>query len=510
MDTLFSSDKNSFSAIVDRLLGSFGARMDTTPGSVLRILTEAYAREMATFYATLELAHRAGYLDTAEGDALDNVVELLGIRRARAGLLLGKVELRRSTPAPGDIDIPAGWRVTGVSLDSKPLPIFEALEDAVLRRGETRVVVPVQQAQEDTKEAAEFQVINPGSLTVMPRPLPGIEAVTNPEPLQRHSEDETDDSLRARARAALRDTSKGTLEALAAAVREQGVQRVTVQEPSDGPPGVVEVIISDAGFEQNPEAVQRVEKAIRLTKAAGIRAQLRYARSIYLQPEFLVEPSDPELDAGGFERLAGALRDALASFIETLQAGENVSRRRLEAVLFAHPGVRQVSELQMKTFVRAPSGKGGFELVAEDVSREYGAARDWRMDALQKATFDLKARPPRISRLRPPVYRLHLVVSRSVSDRRPAEAVQQAIRSTLEEYEALLAGGEKAGNDKPEIVWPPLEAALKQGAGVVKLLSLVVTTTDGATVTLTEKGAPYPTAKTPRLVLASVETMEQA
>src|SRR4029078_12743682 len=105
--------ETSFSKIVERLLESMGTRLDSNTGSIARTLAEAYAREMATFYAMLELSHESGYLDTAKGGALDNVVALLGITRARAGRLTGSVEFSRTSPAPDDIGIPSGTRVTG-------------------------------------------------------------------------------------------------------------------------------------------------------------------------------------------------------------------------------------------------------------------------------------------------------------------------------------------------------------------------------------------------------------
>jgi uncharacterized phage protein gp47/JayE len=513
--SLIPPEETSFSAIVDRLLSNLGPGTDTHAGSMARTLAEAYAREMATFYAMMELAHRSGYLDTAEGAALDNVVAVLGLERARAGRLTGEVEFSRASPAPDDIGIPAGRQVTGLSADSKPLPLFETLEEAVLRRGETRVIVRVQEIQDDSEASRQAPaVINPGRLVIMPRPVLGIEAVTNRTPLRRTGEDETDDSLRARARTALRDGEKGTLEAIAAAVRQQGVQQVTVREPEDAPPGVIDVLVGDAGFEQDAQGVARVEAAIRVSKAAGIRVRLRYARTVYFQVGFQVEPVDPDMDEATFDRLRRELQQALARFAKDLPVGETVSRRKLEAILFGNPAVRRISDLEVETFVWGvdPANPLDKVLVKEDRSRVYGPGRDWRMDSLETAAVDLERKPPRISRLRPIIWRLDLVVSLPGTDARTPEQVRQALRAAVDFYAARLAEDVQA-NREARITWDDLQAALKTQARVEALLACNITLETGLAVVLARTGealapgqlAALPLKKDARLVLGDAE-----
>lgn len=509
--SLVPPEETSFSAIVARLLSNLGPGADTNTGSMARTLAEAYAREMATFYAMMELAHRSGYLDTAEGAALDNVVAVLGLERARAGRLTGEVEFSRASPAPDDIGIPAGRVVTGPPLDSKPLPLFETQQDAVLRRGETRLVVRVQELREDDASSPGPSVIDPGRLTVMPRPVLGIEAVTNRSPLRRTGEDETDDSLRARARNALRDGEKGTLEAIAAAVRQQGVQQVTVREPEDAPPGVVDVLVGDPDFELDTGAVARVEGAIRASKAAGIRARLRYARTVYFQVSFRVEPVDPDLDEAAFDRLRRDLNQSLARFARELPVGTAVSRRKLEAVLYANPAVRRIHELVVETFVWGEDAAkpGDKVLVKETRVREQGPDRDWSMDPLETAAVDVERRPPRISRSRPLTWRLDLVVSLPASDVRTPEQVRQALRGAVDSTAARLAQQLQASREAL-IDWSALQGDLKALARVDALLSCTVTLETGLAVSLGAPGTPgvstaLPLKKDVRLVLGNAE-----
>ncbi|AKQ66599.1 hypothetical protein A176_003511 [Myxococcus hansupus] len=474
----------SFSAIVDRLLENLGPDIDKNAGSMARTLAESYGREMATFYAMLELAHRSGYVDTAEGAALDNVVAVLSIARARAGRLTGDVEFSRSSPAPEDIGIPSGRRVTGMLSENAPLPAFETLEDVVLRRGETRVVAPVREVQDDSDASRNAPpTIDPGKLNVMPRPVLGIEAVTNRAPIRRTSQEETDANLRARARASLRDGEMGTLEAIAAAVRQQGVQQVTVREPPDAPPGIIEVLVGDPDFEHQPDGVQRVERAIRDTKAAGIRVRLGYSRTIYLRPVFQVEPVDPDLDEAAFDRLRRELWQALARFVEGVPAGELLSRRRLEAVLFAHPAVRHVSDITVRTYVWDAQRKA----LVDGPRRELGL--DWKFQPNEKPAIDLVKAPPDISRARPLVYRLDLVVSLPGSDRRTPEQVRQSLRGAVEAYSSRIITDAQATKQPQSVVsWDSLRAALGKEAGAEELLFATLTTDKGLSLTLEKTG----------------------
>ncbi|MCE9671261.1 baseplate J/gp47 family protein [Myxococcus stipitatus] len=490
--SLIPPEQTTFSAIVERLLTNMGAGTDPNVGGMARTLAEAYAREMATFYAMMELAHRAGYVDTAEGAALDNVVAVLGIKRAPAGRLTGNVEFSRATPAPDDIGIPAGRRVTGVTSDGQPLPLFETMEDATLFKGETRIVVPVQEVQDESEaDRSAPSVVDPGQVTIMPRPILGIETLSNPGPLRRGGEKETDENLRARARTSLRDGEKGTLESIGAAVRQQGVKQVTVREPADAPPGIVDVLVGDTDFELDVEAVARVEKAIRESKAAGIRARLLYARSVYFQVDFQVEPIREDMDEATFDRLRRQLQEALSLHMNDLPVGTTVSRRKLEAVLYGNEGVRRITGMQVTTHVwgknpRPPPEK---DLVPEEESREYGIDRDWRLGPLDAPRIDLAKKPPRIVRLRPPLWRFDLVVALLNGEARSPEQIRESLRAALVLYGARLA--EDAQNGQPaEITWDSIEQHLATHARIDALLNCDIRLETGITVTLVDTPPP--------------------
>jgi len=70
---------------------------DLNPGSVVRTIVEAISREVEYLYAQLDQAYLSGFLDTAEAEALDLVVWLLGVRRKPPQPSSGFVTFGRGT-----------------------------------------------------------------------------------------------------------------------------------------------------------------------------------------------------------------------------------------------------------------------------------------------------------------------------------------------------------------------------------------------------------------------------
>lgn len=422
MSAIYPDDTTdtSFAGVATRLLG-FAGRSNDTVGGVARTLLEAFAREMAIFYATLDAAHRSGFLDTAEGPALDHVVAILGIRRARAGRLTGKVEFSRAIAAQHDIVIPAGRRVTGVLAD-KPLPLFETVEEVVLARGQTRVVAEVQEVQEADSPAAP-PLLNPGVLTIMPRPVLGVESVRNIEPLSRRQSDESDTQLRARAGTVLRESQHGTVEAIAAAVREQGVANVEVRELGELPPGVLRVIISDPGFEADTDAQKRVTAALLVAKPAGIRVQVDFQRTLKLALQAELELADLRLDERGRARVAAELADAVVQAAAGLPPAAAVRKQKLTAPLIAHPAIAglQSATLSLRGIDLAtrPALPGGDLYIGP-------------LEAIALERADVK-----ISWFRRPTLELELVVDNPGS----ADATIATVREVIGQYNDFIRAG---------------------------------------------------------------------
>jgi hypothetical protein len=439
-----------FQSVSKRLTESLvksGLISDTTTGGVAQILAETFAREMATFYAILEKAHAAGYLETAKGPALDNVVAILGIHRNKAGILQGRVTFSRGSPAPQDIVIPAGAKVTGPPLeDGSAVPLMETVERARILSGQHSVSVAVQEFSD--VEPSEIASLPPEALTLMPRPLLGVERVTNPEPVMRSGQEENDEHLRARAGAVLREGQKGTVEAVEAAVRNLGIQTVKVVENPEGRIGCIEVRVGDPELEKDLSRKRDVVEAVKAAKAAGIRLDLQWLRAVYFQPLLTAEPEDENMDDHGFEELARGLKQACTNYINGLGPGVPVSRPKLDAALLGSGAVREVV-VAMKTYILDfPESAEDGPISTEDTGARELPSGDWYIGPLENATVDPARWQVEVARKQIKRARMNLAVT--VPDTGLAmDTIRQNVRAVADGYIQRIRPKEEEG--KPPV-----------------------------------------------------------
>jgi baseplate J-like protein len=236
---------------------------DRNPGSITRLLAESFAREYAVLSRQLEGVYNAGFLSTATGRDLDQLVALLGVDRLTRTSAAGSVVFSRSSPAPADITIAAGTRVSSAE---PPEAIFETSEARLLRRGTLSVEAPVRAI---TSGAAG--VVGPRMITIMHRPIFGVEQIWNPQGTKLTGEDEGDAALRARATRSLelagRATTGAVLGALASIpqVREKDIR---VDEDPLARPGIVTLNV--AVPLEAADSVRAVE-LIEQTRPVGVR-----------------------------------------------------------------------------------------------------------------------------------------------------------------------------------------------------------------------------------------------
>lgn len=324
--------KKGFSEVVDALLADIasglGGRLaltDANEGSVVRTLAEAFARELAVCYEQLDSVYRNAYLDSASGPALDNVVALLGLERQRGGHLEGTAVFSRGQPAPEDIHIPLGTLVAG-----RDVPLFATTANAVLDKGERLVVVGVRAVEPGGT------TVKAGALASLPRPIAGVDAVSNPGDLVLRQREETDDELRARARRLVLSSNTGTVAALEEAARSLGIREVQVIENPEGRPGEVEVVLGDRDIA--PQLLEEVKNRLENVRPAGIVLRCGPATPVFVQvtATLTLNAAVSEREQADIQkRLTGVLTD----YFGALKVGEAVRDAKIRALLLGHEAV---------------------------------------------------------------------------------------------------------------------------------------------------------------------------
>lgn len=305
---------------------------DVYTGSVVRTLTETVALELSRLYATLEGVYRAGFVDTAEGDALDNVVALLGVERVEGGRPAGVVELSRDPAIAGAVTVAAGTRVATADGSVE----YETTETVTLAPGQRTLRVGVRDLEENDPLPA-------GTLSVLPIPIAGVAGVTNPSPTAIAMQAETDVELRARAKSFLHGSERGTLKAIELAVLRQGVRADVVDQEEDAtlPPGVIRITPHVEVL--TPEMEQRLRQAVLDARPAGVRVQWvanRAPAHVDLALRITTTAGLPQAELRGAQT---AVRERVERYFAALPLGDESSVGQIAGLVLAVPQVLDVS-----------------------------------------------------------------------------------------------------------------------------------------------------------------------
>ncbi|MCP5157234.1 MAG: baseplate J/gp47 family protein [Ectothiorhodospiraceae bacterium] len=341
-----------------------GPLTDRNVGSVTRTLAESFARELTVLEKQLELVYRSGFVETAEGRALDHVVALLGIERKGGEYAAGAVRFMRDTPAPADIVIPAGRRL---STTLNPPVRFVTTAARTLRRGQLSVDVPVR-----AEVRGADGVVPAGSIVHLDQPLLGVEGVSNDAPTVFGGSAETDEELRARAAGVVERIGRATPGALVNAIAAgSGLKEneIKLSEDLAGSPGLVRVFVAR---EPDPDLARLVQDAVVASRPAGVRVEHNLQGALRadddgaisdeessaggetsvppsaedfrapIRASVLVYPEDPRIGAAAEQTLRNTVRDTVAAYFDGLAIGDPVRYNRVLADLMGVDGVRDV------------------------------------------------------------------------------------------------------------------------------------------------------------------------
>jgi len=305
---------------------SAGPVTDIQVGSVARTLLEAAALEMAGLYAQMELVYQSGFVDTAQGSALDQVVSLLGIDRVLAGRNSATLEFRRTVGSRGDIFIPALTRV----LTADGAIEYETTAAVTVVDGQTVVKVGAR----DTVDAND--PVPAGALVLIAKTISGIDSVSNSEPSTVTASDEADNDLRTRAKSFLHGSERGTLAAIRQAIARENV----LADVSESAPGIVNIIFHGGDF--TPEQKLRIERAVDEVRPAGILMNYSYAASPQAVDIEIRLTTQKGLLEEDLRRIQGDIKNKIADYFRKLEVKATGSINRIVGAALETAGVEDV------------------------------------------------------------------------------------------------------------------------------------------------------------------------
>ena len=213
-------------------------------------------------------------------------------------------------------------------------PQFATTETRTLLAGAARIDVPVR-ATQDFK--GDVGLVGAGSISDMAVLLAGIAHVSNVDATSLGGEDESDEQLRIRAKAALRALSKGTQAALEQAVREERGPRVLeTWDPNAPPPRTTDPGRVALLVEAEPKAFPGVLNAVHGVRAAGVDLTLvaRYVH-VTVRVRGTVAANVPPV---GQAKVAADVAAALRAYLDGLGSREPATGAELMKALRAVDG----------------------------------------------------------------------------------------------------------------------------------------------------------------------------
>jgi uncharacterized phage protein gp47/JayE len=306
---------------------------DLYVGSVLRTLMEAMALETAGLYAQMDQVYQSGFIDTAQGRALDHVVSLLGLARIQAGRNSTDIQFKRARNSRGEIYLPAGTRV----LNEDGSIEYETLADAVLVDGQDTLKVKARDLV-DTNEG-----VNADTLVLLAKPIAGIESVSNPGPSSQLDRDENDDELRTRAKSFLAGSERGTLGALKSVLAAHNV-RGDIDDESE--PGVIKIRL--LGSALSPDQEQRLWTELNEVRPAGVRIQPGAGVAAAVVDLSLRLSTATGLLDTDLRRIQAEIKQRLSDYFDKLPTEDKARTSKLIGLVTTVQGVEDIAVVAVK------------------------------------------------------------------------------------------------------------------------------------------------------------------
>jgi hypothetical protein len=362
---------------------SFSPLTDLNVGSVTRTLSEAVGREIAIVYEQINEAYLAGFVDTATGVSLDLVVSILGVVRKGAEFVVGLVTFFRDPAAgTGAISIPQGTELrtpTGIT--------FVTSDVGTLQIGQARTDIPIR-ATEASK--GPLGKVKAGEINALEHPIAGIGRVTNFDATALGKKPESDEELRARAKATLQGLGKGTIAALARAVFDENATLEEIVDPNSPGSTVVPGMVL-LRVDTEPERFVSLESAIQEVRAAGIVAA-PVARYIFVKPRLIVTAGG--LNAPAKTRLVDQIISAIQAQVDILKAGQPLRGEQVVgAIVSKVPQLKGPKAIRFADVLtsRADIGKPGSDDLVDALLKAVEATPAGDTAALRAAIADTLA-----------------------------------------------------------------------------------------------------------------------
>lgn len=317
---------------VDEIYGELAAAFAGATGQTagqdgdLAVRLYAVAAQVYALYVQADWTARQCFPQTAAGEYLDQHAFLRGLERKEAAQAVGVIRFHVDQVGSTDLTIPEGTVCMTAGLVR-----FETTEAAVLQAGRLYVDAPARAVEPGAAGNAAAGTI----LTMAVAPV-GVSRCSNPEGFTGGTDQEDDETLRARVLETYRRLPNGAN----AAFYEQGALSfpevaAAVVLPRRRGTGTVDVVVSTAAGSPDEELLEQLTAYFQERREIAVDVQVLAPKEKTVDVSVTVAAKEGS-DAAGVRT---AVEQALRSWFNGELLGQNVLRAKLGAVIFGVEGV---------------------------------------------------------------------------------------------------------------------------------------------------------------------------
>lgn len=306
--------------VITGIKEKLGDDVDLSEGEPLRNIIEAVMQELDYQNWQLGQIYESGFIDTAYGEDLTQLVKILGIERRPPTYAKGLVKFYRETPATLDYYISSGTLVETIPDEEGNILQYETIQNATLLTGQTEIFVEVQAVE----PGEESNIIANKIITINNPPL-GIESVVNAESISGGEKEETDEELKLRAMSVLDTAGQGTVNALHSKISNlTGIKSVKILDMERGI-GTVDILVLGDTIPMPSLKKEEIENEAQDTKAGGIDILVYEPTIITLNINITLTLEEGIL----INDVSATINEAITDYFKSLDIGEPFIKNQL-------------------------------------------------------------------------------------------------------------------------------------------------------------------------------------
>lgn len=308
-----------YSDLVQIFTERTGFAMDDSADLAVRLY--AAAAEIESLYVYADWALAQSFPQTAAGDYLDRHGTLRGLTRQAAARATGVVRFSVASPLASDLTIPLGTVCLTTGLVR-----YATTAEASIPAGDSFVDVPA-----EAEDAGTGGNALAGTVVLMASPPVGVTACTNPAAFTGGTEEETDESFRARILASFARLPNGANRAfyVERALSHAGVAAAQVLPRVNGVGTVGVVIASTAGMPDDA-LVAEVQEDLEAAREIAVDVTVSPPEAVTVAVTAALTP----VSGVSFDEAKTAVAGAVTDYFTGERLGKPVYRAVLGSLIY--------------------------------------------------------------------------------------------------------------------------------------------------------------------------------